>query len=495
MAVYLKWGAHDSRNFNLAFLLFGLALAKGALLLALGPVHAPDSIGYVRYAEAILNGHEWLSVVDIEKNFYQPLTAFRMIGYPALIAFIKLISPTYWDWLLVAFQFALSLLSTAIVYHLAIRISKSGKLALFSALAHGVGQTIAMDQCILTDSLNASLLVIVAGHIGIRILDRHPPSIVEAAVLGFVVFVAFLFREAGSILQYIYWPMIAYWVFVSQANRIRSIMILVAFAMPVFLGVQSYKGWNEARTGERFITTSAQTALFLPTIRVEEKGTSLVEKDELLKDMGELAPLKSEHLMENVYRINKHLALDHGLNAVEIMNFGYTHFFRSWSNNAGIMARYTLSQFREKQAFLAFMPAESLSQLVYWSGRERLFPAKGQLWQNVKEDLRIDQLIMVVVRGLSRVFSILVSIAFLIGVPVAFLKQVTKNRAGLSNYDPPRVLAFLYWLAYFGYTLTYAMVSLEMRYLMPVEPFSMIIGITLLISWARKVLHRRRVPA
>ena len=340
-------------NPKLVILLALLVGLKVILLITLGPVNAPNSLGYTQYAEAMLSGSEWLFNVDIHSSFWQPLTTFWMIGYLALI--------------------------------------------------------------------------------------------------------------------------------------------VALFVTPMFFVVQACKGWNQFCTGERFVTTLGQTTLFSPTVRIEERGISFRVKDDMLTDMGNLAPLNSNYLMHNVYLINEHLAKKHNLCAVDVLRYAYTHFFNNWRRKPGVMARHTLPYIREKQAFLPFMPTESINQIVTWSGREKLFPLKGQLWRNVKEDLRVDQLAMVVIRGLSRAFSIFISLAFLVGAPIVIVSQARQNTWRVSAYESLSVMVLLYWLAYFSYDLACAMDSLEMRFLMPVEPFSMLIGVTYLAVVGSRLMNTRQV--
>jgi len=478
---------------NLVVLLLALAAVKLGLLLAIGPVHTPDSDWYIDIADFISGDRGWLRAVDLN-GFWQPPTAFRILGYPALIAVAKTMSPAYWDWLVVLVQFGLSIVATRFVYLLAVRLANSEKVALFAAAAHGVGQGFVMDQCILTDSLNASILIMVASILGIAVMDKKAPTVRAVAGLGTLVLGAFLLREAGSVLQYLYWPLVLYWIVTCSRGRARGAVLMLAFMAPMVAGVQAYKAWNQMRTGERFVTTTAQVTLFQPSVELETRGIPVFAGDALLAGMAPLVHFNATHLMDNLYKINEHLAKQQGLNALEISAYGYAHYFENWRTRPRDMLRFTLANFRGKQAFLAFMPAESLNQLITWSGGANLAPAKGRLWSNLFENGRVDQLVMVGVRGVSRALSALITLAFLIGVPIITFREAQQKRRNLMAYEPKVVLMQIYWLMYFGYSFAYAMVHLEMRYLMPVEPLSMLIGMTVLHgTWAR-FKQRRTLP-
>lgn len=90
----------------------------------------------------------------------------------------------------------------------------------------------------------------------------------------------------------------------------------------------------------------------------------------------------------------------------------------------------------------------------------------------------------------------IILLAFLAGVPLYALREVRQNRANLAAYDVKTSLMFLYWMVYMGYTVVYALVHLEMRYLMPVEPLSMVAGLVMChLLWQSYKQKRARKKA
>src|SRR6202023_293372 len=100
----------------LAGALLLLLVLKLAVLIAFGPAIAPDSRDYIGYADQILSGA--FHHVDLATDAI-PLTLYRPIGYPAVIAAAKIIAPVHWARAVVIFQFAVSLVATCMVYRLA----------------------------------------------------------------------------------------------------------------------------------------------------------------------------------------------------------------------------------------------------------------------------------------------------------------------------------------------------------------------------------------
>jgi len=474
---------------------FGILIAlKLSVLLVLGPIHTPDSAGYAQFANLIVTTRDWMVNEHLDWDMSlaggEPKTIFRAIGYPLLLALAKTISPDNWDWLIVFVQIPLSLVATVYVYRLAHQLTKSLYAALFIAFAQGSSQALLMDQCILTDSLNASLLLIMLCHVGLAILNNRRPSWLEAATLGGLVMIAFLLREAGTYLQILYWPIILYWAVRTMDNKMQAVALVVVFAIPMTIGIQGYKSWNEMRTGERFVTVGGSSAMFFPSIYLEQRGISIFADDPLLSDMG---PLPNMSSTVGIIRrtVITHLLQAHDFNMVDIARYGMSNFLNIWLKHPVDMSILTLSHIREKQAMQAFMPIQSVDRTVTWATGQSAFPAKNQLWTNVKEHHRIDQLLMVAGRSISKIVSIVISAAFVFGVPIVMIRSFSTARFRLSAYDPATVLMTLYWLVYLGYTFIYAMIHLEMRYLMPVTPLSIIIGVTLITAIGRKHLSSK----
>lgn len=469
------------------FLIFLVLIGiKATGLWAYGPIMTPDSSGYTAYADIILSNRDWLS----QSTMRGSILAFRSIGYPMVIATARIIAGDAWMWLIIYAQLILSLIASLYVFRLTKHLSGHLKLALFAAFCHGIGQTIVLDQCILTDSLNASFLLILSCHVGLAILDRRKPSLFEVGGLGCLVLAAFLMREAGDFLQYLLWPLIVYWGIASGLGKFRAVILVLIFAMPMLMGTQAYKYWNEVRTGNRFITTGAQTAMFFPMLELERRGTHVFAQDELLKDMEPFGPWDITTLGEQATRINAHLYSQHGFDDIDVARYAMNFFFQTWRDYPVDMAIVTLSQLRAKQSVLAFMPVEAVVQLREWATGNRPWPAKGTLWKAVFEDGRIDQLALVTGRGISRGVSMVILLAFLIGAPLLFLREVQHGHTKIEAYDVTISLMFLYWLIYLGYTSAYVLVHLETRYLMPAEPLSMVAGLAVTAALWQKYTQR-----
>lgn len=149
-------------------------LYQGDRAVVYGPIFAPDGSDHIRYADIIFGSNDWLHHEDLTRGG-QPITLFRATGYPAVLALMKFAGGGGWPWLIMVIQFSISLLASFFVFWLTVLLSGRHWLGLCAAFSHGIGQTIVLDQSILTDSLNASLLLIMSCHLGISILSQRQP--------------------------------------------------------------------------------------------------------------------------------------------------------------------------------------------------------------------------------------------------------------------------------------------------------------------------------
>lgn len=475
-------------NIRLAAIIAGgvLVSAKVALLVAFGPIFLPDTTDYVLFADMILAGGEWLHTV-LPADALFPVTAFRVIGYPLLLAWAKLAAGDAWPWVAVLAQLVLSLAATALVFLLAVRLSGRPWLGLVAAVGHGTGQVLVLDQCILTDSLNASLLVSAGCWIGISMANRRPPRAAEMAGLGAAVLAALLLREAGAFLQYALWPLAIAWCLTTGTGARRSIILIVLFALPPFLGAQAYKAWNAERTGHRFITTAAQTAVFRPALDLYRRGIPVFADDPLLADEPALKDREFPLPGVAYTTINHHLTAKHGFRPWDVAGHAYATYLRHWRTHFTERVGIVLSKFDKGLLYLPLMPVVGTERVALWSGGITPLPAPGQVWQRVVADMRLDLGFLLAVRTLARVASVLITAAAVLGIPWLLWKGWRRGSA-----DPRAPLLAAYWLFGATYVGAYALVHMEERYLVPVVPFILICGLSLLAPSFEAIAARTR---
>lgn len=472
-----------------------LAAAKAGFLAVLGPVFLPDSDDYVLFADAILTGGGWARSLDLHAEMF-PLTAFRVIGYPALIALFKVLFGGAWDWLLIALQMILSLGATAMIWRLTLRLTGRVWPAAVAAAAQGLGLAFVLDQCVLTDSLHAALLTLLAAHMALGLLDGRQPGMVEALGLGLVLLAAFLLREAGAVMHLALWPLILAWSLKTPGGLRRAGLVLIVFLVPLGLGIQAYKAWNQMRSSERFVTTVAQTAMYHPVLDLARRGVPVFAEDPLLADATGLLPL---HPIPGVTFsiINQHLKAAHGLNALAVARHAETLFYDHWRRHPVARAAIYLGRMDPRYAYLAFMPLSGPERLSLWAGGSTPFPGPGEIRRNLLEHGRIDQALLLAARTMARLISVVLTAAFLIGVPIVVLRSLRQDGWRPSALAARPLALGALWLFALAWPAVYALVYLEDRYLAVMTPFVAAIGLAFITPWVERAATwlRTRIAA
>jgi hypothetical protein len=463
--------------------LAALAAIKLGFLIALGPVYLPDSKNYVQFADAILSGGSWIHALDLNEQAIPP-TAFRVIGYPALIALFKAVFGGGWDWALILAQFALSLAATAAVWRLAWRLSGRSWVAVVAAFGQGLGLAFTLDQCVLTDSLHSALLTLVTATLASSVVDGRAATFGRALGLGGLLLAAFLLREVGAVMHVALWPLAVAWCLTGRPPLPRATLVFIVFLTPLMLGIQGYKAWNQYRTGERFITTVGETAMYHPMLDLARQGHPVFAEDPLLAG-ADLLPLHPNPGV-SFTRIIRHLRQQHGMNALEIARHGNDLFYEHWRRYPLARAKIYLGRLSPRYAFLPLMPLSAPERLSRWAGGPTPFPKPGELWDNLRDHGRVDQVALVGLRTAFRLISAVLTAVFVIGGPVLIFRALRRGNWRPRTLEPREVAIGALWLFIAAYPAVYALVYLEDRYLAPVIPFVTVIGLTLLVPWAER---------
>jgi len=368
-----------------------------------------------------------------------------------------------------------------LIFKTALALQLSFRASLFCAGAHAISLGFLLDQAILTDSLNANILLIATLMMAMGILEKRAPSFQRMLGVGLLIAVAFLIREAGNYLQYLYWPLAAWWIISLTQNWKSRVVLFVCFIAPMLVFTQTYKTWNQMRTGERFITTAGQTTIFFPVLELKKRGINAFENDPYLKDMPPyLEPLSSVAPLQNIRIINKHLVEEHDFDALDNARYAFKTFFRLWRERPADMLKVTLSAIKLDQLFMPLSPTETAMTYPFWKTEKKPFFNEFDLTYKVRHKGRLDLLLAYVLRHGERVIACVISLSFLFGVPFMVIKRGVQTKGHLGEKDQPLVLFSLFWLIYMGYTWAYAMVNLEQRYLLAVFPLCVLSGVYLL---------------
>jgi hypothetical protein len=446
-------------------------LFKLLLLMIIGPVFNPDTQQYADFADAMLASQRWLDDAGLSTQA-APVTTFRSIGYPAVIAAAKLTAGSAWPYAVVGLQFAVSTGVFFAVYGLGLNLGLTRKWALAGALAYATSLQLELDQTLLTDSLNASAVILAVtvflrgGTDGARIRPW------QIGTSGLLLAAAFLFREALPFLLISLMPLfVIRCALVQGVPRLVRIVPCILVCLPVLVADAGYQLWNLHRTGERFVTTGAQTAGLFAVIRAAKDRPDIFSGDSPL-DRHALPLLKRYDFPEAV-EISDSLFKD-GYRAPEIARMAMDKYFATWRQHPLAMLNLVRLATSENILKLVIRPVSAVCELYEWADKP-LCSAYRDLYRKLfrhPSEMRPGETLTFIVFTIQNALSIVLSAMFFIGIP--FLVMLAW-RHGEIRHDRLLLLAGGFWALAAGWHLIYAVATYADRYVAPVIPF-MIIG-------------------
>jgi hypothetical protein len=448
----------SSPSWLLALALLLLLVLKLAVLAAFGPTIAPDSRDYIDYADQILSGA--FRHVDLV-NDALPLTLYRPIGYPAVIAAAKIIAPAHWAWAVILFQFAVSLVATAMVYRLARRFGLGLWLGLGVAAAYATSLQFVVDQAIASDSLCATTFTIAACTLAEVALRRAPPLPQVLLGVGALIAASFLTRDVIAFVALGLVPLAAATVRGANGWLRRAAAFALVF-LPLIGTYSGYLEWNRSRVGAAVVTSVAQWSLLDPLVRASRYDPTFFSGDSPIAQVGRR--VAKNFTLDESLEANKILHRDYGWNALRIAREVTAAYLRAWLDHPWAMMRHALSFLSESQLHQAVRPTETVRDLLLWNtGSDHEFAREsavraGNWWM----------IPAVIVHRLCEGISTLVFAAFILITPLRLVRE------GLTA---PTAAAGGLWFAYLTCLGLHAAVNVHVRYLLPVLAGSIVVGV------------------
>lgn len=454
-----------------------------AILATFGPRPSNDSIyGYVPFAHVIRESTRWMSDAGLA-DAAVPLTTFRMIGYPALIAFSESIAGDRWPWLVVFTQIAASMAAIISVMLLAQALEPVRQwVAIAAGLSTAFGQTLITDTAIQTDSLSAAALICFASLSARGALLRREIGPLEAICLGLLPAASFLLRENTDLTVLTILPFAMAWIVRGAPSLWRRLCLALLVVMPLIAANSAQVLWNTYRTGSSFVTTGAQTILLDTLLRAAWAGVPVFDGGGPIDRTGEQVLIAKEHpngffALDELWAVNQRL-FDSGSNAVQIsrqMTAAYAH---AWMRHPFGMLRVAIGNLSGELFFLLGNSVRvNMGALLSWPPGQGGLDAAGL----------VAGLLLCGISLLLSGISLAITVSFLFS-PLAAIWHALVARQPFSEADWFRLSVLIASLAFLW---LHAMAHIEDRYLAPVEPLAIVSGLTgLAQAWGR--LRRAR---
>jgi hypothetical protein len=481
-----RWySTRDTESRAIVAVFAAVASIKLVLLGAFGPVFMPDTSGYVEYAEQILHSTKWLHDAGLSSS-PTPITAMRMIGYPALMAAAMVIAGPSWPYLLVALQFAASFGAGWALYRLARELALPWQMSVAGVVAFMLSFQLTLDQTLLTDSLNSSCLVISTCLLASGAAAHQPLRFRQAAVAGLLVAVALLIREALQFLVVTLLPLLALRLWLAGRQSWRGSAVACGLVLaPLLVTVEFYKEWNFHRTGERFVTTISALTLSQAIAQAAEYDAAVIAGDTPF-DRFARDQLKF-HSYSEVVSINDAL-FGEGLKATDISQMVNAHYYAAWREHPWAMLAVLRHHISERAAKLTIRPLAATCETIEWSSSGRRCYDYRDLYRSSPyfRGLPWTALPFFVLQTIEVAFAITLFAGFIIGVPCLVVFRLLSLH---GRIDATVLTIASFWIFYLGWFAAYGIVHFEDRYMMPVVPFSIASGFYI---W-RELLSRRSV--
>jgi hypothetical protein len=454
--------------------LVGLLTAPPALvaLLIYGPITTPDGHGYIHYAQQLLAG-PLPSGAALLSEAPAPISLFRTVGYPALIAAFQCLFGNSWKVALVLFQIATYSVLAVATFRTAILLRLPRSLALVAALLPAIGLGLAMEICILTDAVYAALL----GGAALLLAQATLRPVTGASlVVGLLLAGALLLREATLFIAVGFVP--AVWLAARAGHRLHSFCL--AF-LPIVAVAGCTMAYNFARCGYPLITTNPQVVMVQALLPLISEGLPVYDGDDLF-DRTARDTLRGDDY-SRINELNEKLFVA-GMTAPEIAREATRRYLRTWLRFPVTMLITALSGYRDRYIALAFHPINTVRSLEVYSGAPRpVFSSPLVLLANLGSGdiAAAGWLLLLVTTQL---------LGTLIGLLATAAPFVLKRR----NDDRAAVLLGM-WLICACCVAVYFPVRLDDRYLLPLIPLHCLLAATLWHAYRRPMPAGHVLPA
>ena len=455
-----------------------ILLFKLALLLVYGPIVMPDTGDYLTYAKTILRSTDWLHDANLAGS---PLPlAYRMIGFPAILAASLTIGGSAWPYVM----------HRHAVCTVAVRLLDDLPIGAWTRTDVQSGDRRRDRLCDVgpahprsepfDDSIHASLVIIAVCLLSKNIGSRLPMRPAHAALAGALLALAFLLRDAMQFLFVVFLPVLAARMLATRGGAIRSLATCLALLLPLLATVEAYKSWNYYRSGERFVAPIGQLTILDFFTRAAQFDPDVLGGDTTLEIVARRQVRDRDPKVLNIaYGVSYEL-FDRGYRATDVAKTSYALYFKNWRERPSAMFKVIRAHVSERLLKLAFRPLTSVCQTVEWATMVKQCPDERVLMRAALSGFAGESLAtpaLFVLGSCERIISIGVSLAFILGAPLMLVFGL--RRLGLA-VDPSVLLSPRSgrWLS--GWTAAYAAVVMEERYLAPIVPFVIVSGLAVI---------------
>jgi hypothetical protein len=463
---------------SLFFLLAFAALLRVVTLGVWGPIYQPDSHGFAHIADTLLQDAVWLHDGGLRSGF-RAATTFRVLGYPILLAGLKLVFGSAFDIATVVLQSVVSVLAAAVLFRLALAFGLASEAAALAAFGYSSSILWLFDMNILVDSLFANAMFIAAAMPSLALLRGRAPTIAVLAGAGLLLAFATLLRETGVYFAPV-WA-IGVLVAVLSAGRPWKAAVLAAalILLPTFVTASAYREWNRYRTGFAFLTTAAQATMWFGPIEVAKKqGVAPFAADPRVAGAIQAAlDANAETPMQGARAVNLYLYERHGLLSPQIADLAFLAYRQAALAAPVDLMLSRLRRFKPVNALLLTNLTYAPERIIEYSQASYDVPGLSAHLRALRDGrIEIWRIALVVLEVGQRTVSASIFAAFLLGTPWLAYRAFRSRNVNLVRLG---VLAW-FWLCWGALNGAYLLASFEERYAIATLPLAAVGGLFVL---------------
>lgn len=457
--------ARDDSRPLAAFLALAAAV-KLLVILAAGPGVSPDTGGYLEFADAILKGWDAVTAVPWGADAGLPSLVFRTAGYPLLLAGAKLLAGAHYQYVVVAAQSALTLLSMLMIFRLSRALLASDAAAWFVGVFYLFSQSLLYDVEILSDSLYATLFnVVLFGTLG-GLTGAWRLGGGRMILFGLLWGWSILVRENG-----LYFTVLP--VLLLACGGRRAALMIPVFLAAVAAVLAPYLLWNWHRTGEAFISVAGAANWLRPGFHMLRFGyANPFDGDDPVSQLVRQGMPDYEFGAQ--VTILEALQRQLGLTPTRLQSYLFERFVATVSEYPVAYLKMVLTQLRPfSLGSVLTDPAFALNEFFQYGPvlGQRVLPGvslKGAV--AVFRDFSLGGIAGFLLAAAGVAVSTVLFFVFAVGVPW-WAVRVLRGRAPAG----PRFGAALFgWTTFFTVVGAFCLVHFEMRHALPAIPLALL---------------------
>ena len=456
-------------NPAVAIVCLAFALPRLAILVLYGPVFFDDSADFTLYADRILAGTEWL--YSPETGSGMPITYVRLPGYPLVVAGVKVLFGEHFAYAVVALQTALSFVATLMLFAFARTALEYRWKASAVASCFAITLSTLLDLSILADSFVTSLYILIICGIGSILIGPGSMRWTQALALGIAAMSLLLLRGNGMIIAATLAPLAVVTVVSTRMEHSRKALCALLMVLPMIFAIWSFQTWNEHRSGIPFVSTGAEHAAFQPLFKMSRAGNNPFDDPDhpFERTIRENA---RDYLFTDIAGVISALHDEHGLTHPEITAWITGKYTSTLIEHPITLAR-SVTTGRHLKALLATVnPVATAVEIHQDISDIPVFPPLNDVIRSPFASLDLQQAVVALPYLLFGGLSLFVILAAAIGTPIAAARNgVTKPRS---------LLMITLWGAYGGVFMMYALIHLELRYVVCIAPIPTLLTMMLL---------------